>query len=82
MTKEVVNLLQQYGLLVTSMSHLVKERPRSPHESLEEYYKSLGAPLPDEPILAVRISADNELHFRDEGEHDLSMQNERGKRQG
>lgn len=82
MTEEVINLLQQYGVLVMSMSQLAEERPGSSHESLEEYYRSLGAPLADEPTLVVRVSADNEIHFLDEGEHDVSMHNDQGEKTG
>jgi hypothetical protein len=82
MTEEIIDLLQQYGVLVASMSQLNDGRPGSSHESLEEYYRSLGAPLTDEPTLVVKISADNELHFWDEGEHDVSIRNEQGEKTG
>jgi hypothetical protein len=82
MTEEIIDLLQQYGKLVASMSQLAEERPGSSHESLETYYKSLGAPLTDEPTLVVKISADNEIHFLHEGEHDVSIWNEQGEKTG
>jgi hypothetical protein len=82
MTEEIIDLLQQYGTLVMSLSQLANERPGSSHESLEEYYKSLGAPLPNEHALVVKISADNEIHFLHEGEHDESIRNEQGEKTG
>jgi hypothetical protein len=82
MTDDVKELLQQYGILVVSLSQLAKERPGSQYESLGEYYKSLGGLLPDEPALVVRISKDREIRFLHEGEHDVSIADSAGQKTG
>jgi hypothetical protein len=82
MTEELKELLQQYGVLAVSLSQLSSERPGSQYESLDEYYKSLGGPLPDEPTLVVRISKDREIRFLKEGEHDVAFEDEEGNKPG
>jgi hypothetical protein len=91
MTQELTELLQQYGILTVSLSQLARERPGSPHESLEEYYKSLGASyvslcetrlLPDEHALVVRISKDGEMRFLDEGQNEVMFADQHGKKTG
>src|ERR1039458_3833163 len=67
MTKALQELLTQYGILSITISGLRRQRPGNEHESLEAYYKSFGCPLPDEPVLVVRVSKDDEIHFLDEG---------------
>jgi hypothetical protein len=57
MMKGLKALLQHYGALTVTLSHLMSQRPGTEHESLDEDYKALGNPLPDEPVLVVRISA-------------------------
>lgn len=82
MTEELIELLQQYGMLSVSLSHLASERPRNKFASLDEYYQSFGGLLPDEPAVVVRISKDGELRFLHEGEHDVSFQDKEGKKVG
>ena len=91
MTDDCRSLLQQYGILTVSLSQLARERPGSQYESLEDYYKSLGASyaslyetrlLPDEHALVVRISKDGEMRFLDEGQHDVIFADEQGKKSG
>ena len=82
MTEELKELLQQYGMVSVSLSHLASERPGNKFASLEEYYQSFGGLLPDEPAIVVRISKDGELRFLHEGEHDVSFQDKEGKKVG
>ncbi len=82
MTDELQDLLTQYGILSVSLSQLKSERPGSEHESLEAYYRSLGGILPDEPCIVCRISKDGETHFLDENKHDVTFQDEEGKKVG
>jgi len=56
-------LLHSYGLLYVTISMLQVNRPGTSHASLSEYYESLGAAEPGEPVLVVRISADGETRF-------------------
>jgi len=79
MTYLLKTLLHEYGILSVSLSKLEGERPRNPHESLNAYYESMGAPYegpasvmrekiaaldPDEPKLVVGISADGSMKMR------------------
>jgi hypothetical protein len=82
MTEELRELLQQYGMVSVSLSHLASERPGNKFASLEEYYQSFGGLLPDEPAIVVRISKDGELRFLREGEHDVSFQDKEGQKVG
>jgi hypothetical protein len=82
MTGHLRDLLEEYGVLVVSLGQLVRERPGSPHETLDAYYESLGGLLPDEPALVVRISKDREVHFLKEGEHDVTFKDEEGNHTG
>src|SRR5260370_356515 len=82
MTKGLEELLQQYGFLSVTLSRLGSERPGNNYTSLDEYYASLGGILPDEPVLHVRISKDNEIHFLNEGEHDVVFKDKEGKKTG
>ena len=82
MTNDLQELLKHYGLLTVTLKELVRERPGTRHESLDKYYEELGAPLPDEPILVVRISKDGELHFLREGEHNVCLSQEEGGKSG
>lgn len=63
MTGDLKDLLQTYGAIVATLSHLRTERPGSDHASLEEYDKSLGPLLSDEPFLVVRISQTGQARF-------------------
>jgi hypothetical protein len=74
-----------------SLSQLARERKGSQHESLEDYYRSLGGSyfslhqtrlLPDEHALVVRISKDGETRFLKEGQHDVEFTDEEGKKTG
>jgi hypothetical protein len=56
------DLLHSYGLLYITVQTL-QQRPGTEHSSLKDYYGSLGAPEPGEPVLIVRISADGEIRF-------------------
>lgn len=78
MTEGLKELLKQYGVLTVTLNQLLRERPGTKHVSLDEYYKELGVPLPDEPVLAVRISKDGEVRFLQEGEHDVQFTNGEG----
>ena len=71
LTDPLKELLRQYGMLATSLAQLERERPGSPHASLQAYYETLGAPAAGEPVLVVRISADGETRFRPPGQRDL-----------
>jgi hypothetical protein len=91
MTDDLTELLQQYGVLTVSLSQLARERPGSQYDSLEEYYKSLGASyvslcetrlLPGEAALVVRISKDGEMRFLEVGQHDVMFADEEGKKTG
>jgi hypothetical protein len=82
MTDDLTELLQQYGILVVSLSQMARERPGSQCESLDEYYKSLGGLLPDEPALVMRISKDREVRFLREGEHDVTIADSEGQKTG
>jgi len=79
MTYLLKTLLHEYGILSVSLSKLEGERPGNPHESLNAYYESMGAPYegpasvmrekiaaldPDEPKLVVGISADGSMKMR------------------
>ena len=82
MTDELQELLTKYGVLSVSLSHLKSERRGSEYASLEEYHRSLGGPLPDEPCLVVRISKDGETHFLNEDEHEVRFRDAEGKDAG
>lgn len=64
------------------MNQLLRERRGTKHVNLDEYYKELGVPLPDEPLLVVRISKDGETHFLKEGEHDIQFKDGEGTKTG
>jgi hypothetical protein len=79
MTYLLKTLLHEYGILSVSLSKLEGERPGNPHESLNAYYESMGAPYegpasvmrekiaaldPDEPKLVVGISAGGSMKMR------------------
>jgi hypothetical protein len=82
MTKELKEVLQKYGVLSVALAHLRSERPGNKYQSLEEYYRSLGGPLPDELALVVRISKDGQMRFLREGEHDVVFKDEEGNKTG
>lgn len=82
MTDGLKELLKYYGVLTVTLNQLLRERPGSRHESLEEYYKELGVILPDEPVLVVRISKDGESHLLEEGEQNIVLNNEEGEKAG
>lgn len=82
MTEGLRVLLQHFGMLCISVKHLLDERPGSSYKSLEDYYKHLGPPLPDEPVLLVRISKDGETRFLEESEHNSSLVDESGSKTG
>jgi hypothetical protein len=82
MTTGLEDLLQQYGVLSVTLSTLGGERKGSEYSSLGGYYQSLGCPLPDEHVLHVRVSKDNEIHFLKEGEHDVVIEDKDGKKTG
>src|SRR5512143_1274909 len=82
MTDELRALLQQYGILTVTMHQLMRERPGASHENLEDYYRSLGNPLPDEPVLVVRISKDGETRFLSENKHDVRFEDDAGQETG
>jgi hypothetical protein len=82
MTKGLKDLLQQYGLLSVTLSKLRSERPGNEHASLDAYYESLGGVLPDEPVVLVKVSKDNERHFLEEGGHGVVFKDEEGKKTG
>jgi hypothetical protein len=82
MTEGLKILLQHYGALSVTLAYLLRERPGESHSSLEEYYKELGAPLPDEPVLAVKISKDGETRFIHEPEHNVEFRNDTGEKVG
>ncbi|WP_316227759.1 hypothetical protein [Bradyrhizobium sp. SZCCHNR3015] len=63
MTDLLKILLHQYGLLYITIVQLAKEAPGTSHESLKDYYASLGPALPSEPTLVVTVSADGETRF-------------------
>jgi hypothetical protein len=56
-------LLHTYGLLYITVLTLQQQRPGTAHSSLKDYYDSLGASEPGEPVLVVRISSDGETRF-------------------
>ena len=62
--------------------YLVAERPGTEYASLDEYYRSLGKPLPDEPVLVVRISKDGETRFLEKEEHDVQFNDDSGQKAG
>lgn len=66
MTDDLKYLLEQYGILTMALSELERQRPGTKHNTLEDYDKSLGPMLPDEPILVVGISKDGEFHISEE----------------
>ena len=82
MTEELKTLLQHYGTLAVTLHHLMSQRPGTEHESLNSYYKSLGNPLPDEPVLIVRISKDGETRFLNAREHDVMFEDDSGQERG
>lgn len=82
MTKALKALLQHYGALVVTISRLSSERPGNDYESLDSYYAALGSPLPDEPVLAVRISKDEKTRFLDDLDHELAFEAKTGQRAG
>jgi hypothetical protein len=82
MTEGLKEFLRQCGVLTVTLHQLARERPGTQHASLEEYYRSLGALLPDEPILVVRISRDGETRFLKEGAHDIEFESEDGEKLG
>ena len=82
MTEGLKALLQHYGALTVTLSHLLRQRPGTEHGILDEYYKALGNPLPDEPVLVVRISKDGDIRFLKEGEHDVTFENESREKTG
>src|ERR1022692_1852664 len=82
MTKTLQELLTQYGILSITISEPKRQRQGSKYESLEAYYESLGGPLPDEPVLLVRISKDGGTHFLDENEHEVRFVDEQGNKTG
>jgi hypothetical protein len=67
MTPILKELLSSYGLLYITVLTLQKQRPGTAHSSLKDYYDSLGAAEPGEPVLVVRISPDGESRFLKEG---------------
>jgi hypothetical protein len=80
MTNFLKQLLHKYGLLYISIVQLEKERPGAPHQSLHEYYESLGEAEPEEPVLVVRISKDGETRFlHDVDRTTFGQRYERGK---
>jgi hypothetical protein len=70
LTDPLKELLRQYGMLAMSLAQLERERPGSPHASLQAYYDSLGTPATGEPVVVVRISADGATRFRPPAQHD------------
>jgi len=82
MTEELKALLEYFGGLSVTLEGLLSERPGAAHSSLEEYYKALGAPLPDEPVLVVRIGKDEQIRFLKEGQHDVEFRDDGGKKTG
>jgi hypothetical protein len=82
MTNNLKELLKYYGTLTMTLDQLLRERPGTQFGSLEEYYKELGVPRPDEPVLVVRISKNGEARFLKEGEHCLQLKNENGGKVG
>ena len=81
-TEGLKALLQHYGTLAVTLHHLMSERPATHYESLDAYYESLGNPLPDEPVLMVRISKDGETRFLKKGEHDVMFEDDSGQETG
>jgi len=73
MTENLKDLLQNYGEIVATLLHLRSERSGTEHKTLDEYDKSLGAPLPDEPLLLVRMSKSGQARFLEETEHSLPL---------
>jgi hypothetical protein len=82
MTEGLRELLTRYGSLTVTLSQLLRERPGTKYVSLQQYYKELGVPLPDEPVLVVRISKDGETRFLEEGEHEIQFEDGEGKKTG
>jgi hypothetical protein len=63
MTNLLKELLHTYGLLYITVVQLEQQRPGTKHESLKEYYDSLGVAEPGEPVAVVRISKDGDHHI-------------------
>lgn len=82
MTEGLKELLQHYGALSVTLSHLLSERPGTKYKNLDEYYKALGGILPNEPVLVVKISKDGETRFLEDGEHDVAFEDETGSKAG
>jgi hypothetical protein len=78
MTDLLKQLLHQYGLLYITIAQLAKERPGTSHESLKDYYASLGPALPGEPTLVVKVSADGETRFTKRFSGAMPQDTERG----
>lgn len=68
MTEQLKQLLNNYGLLYITLHSLTSERPGRSHDTLEQYYKSLGPITDDEPVVVVRISPDGEVKIGNKGE--------------
>jgi hypothetical protein len=76
-TELLQQLLNSYGLLYITLHKLSSDCPGRQHDTLGEYYESLGAIERDEPVLLVRISPDGEFRFLNKGEHDVAFLNEK-----
>ena len=63
MTDLLKRLLRAYGLLYITIAELEKSRPGTSHESLKDYYNSLGPIEPGEPTLMVKISKGGETRI-------------------
>lgn len=63
MTELLKRLLHAYGMLYITITQLEESRPGTCHDSLKEYYDSLGSAEPGEPTLIVRVSKDGETRI-------------------
>lgn len=82
MTEGLKALLEHFGTLSVTLMHLLSERPGTAYNSLDEYYKTLGAPSPDEPVVVVRISKDGGSRILKEGQHCIEIRDDAGTKTG